>query len=407
MLQIKTVIISKIFISSQEEKEVVARELVNNGYKVYMYLNQDLFTFSKFDSENVSGFIIEPKQTLLESYFSCIVDSGCSSEECIIVDDNVDNIQIAKMTGCKICFNGLHPTENDPEDLNALDIIKTIIYYQNENSGIVKRTMFRKRINIIIPMMGSGLRLHSKMNKDTQKAYVDIMGKPMISWVIQNLKIDANYIFIIRSDSDTLPSNDTVGRGIDKLLLSLVPKCTIVRCEHKTEGQIGSILLAEKYINNNDPLIIANDNQWLDWDIEKMLGIFLFEKVDSLLELITFTSDGNHRYNYVELDDNNNVICIKQNRPITQLAMTDVYFWRRGEDFIRCAHRMTSLNKRIRGEFCTLLVVNELLDEIRDGVSVGKITLSECKSFITLQDHNDILQFKNYWISQVINGFDV
>ena len=87
MLQIKTVIISKIFISSQEEKEVVARELVNNGYKVYMYFNQDLFTFSKFDSENVSGFIIEPKQTLLESYFSCIVDSGCSSEECIIVDD--------------------------------------------------------------------------------------------------------------------------------------------------------------------------------------------------------------------------------------------------------------------------------------------------------------------------------
>lgn len=383
MLQIKTVIISKICTNSQEEKEVVARELVNNGYKVYMY---DLFTFSKYDSENVSGFIIEPKKTLLESYFSCIVDSGCSSEECIIVDNNVDNIQIAKMTGCKIYFNGCHFTENDLADLNALDIIKTIIYYQNENSGIVKRTMFRRRINIIIPMMGSGLRLHSKMDKDTQKAYVDIMGKPMISWVIQNLKIDANYIFIIRSDSN-----------IDKLLLSLVPKCTIIRCEHKTEGQIGSILLAEKYINNSDPLIIANDNQWLDWDIEKMLGIFLFKKVDSLLELITFTSDGNHRYNYVELDDNNNVICIKQNRPITQLAITDVYFWRRGEDFIRCAHRMTSLNKRIRGEFCTLLVVNELLDEIRNGVSVGKITSSECKSFMTFQDTNDIMQFENYW----------
>jgi hypothetical protein len=68
---------------------------------------------------------------------------------------------------------------------------------------------------------------------------------------------------------------------------------------------------------------------------------------------------------------------------------------------------MTSFNKRIRGEFCTLLVVNELLDEMRDGVSVGKITSSECKSFITLQDHNDIMQFENYWISQVKNGFDV
>jgi hypothetical protein len=223
MLQIKTVIISKVFIGSQD----VARELVNNGYIVYIRSkNDDLFTFLKIDSENVEctfnssneEFVRQPKQTLLESYFSCIVDSGCSSEECIIVDNNLDDIQIAKMTGCKICNGCLHT-----------DIIKTIIYYENENSGVVKRTMFRKRINIVIPMMGSGLRLHGQ---GTEKAYVDIMGKPMISWVIQNLKIDANYIFIIRSDSD----NDT---GIDKLLLSLVPKCKIVRCEYKTEGQIG------------------------------------------------------------------------------------------------------------------------------------------------------------------------
>lgn len=392
MLQIKTVIISKVFIGSQE----AAKELINNGYNVYLIngepIDSESFTFSKIDSGNIVC-----KPTLLESYFSCIVDSGCSSEECIIVDNNQDNIQIAKKTGCKICFI-------DDTLSSALDIIRTIIYYQNENSGIVKRTMFRKGINIVIPMMGSGLRLHQQgalLQQGTEKTYLDIMGKPMISWVIQNLKIDANYIFIIRSDSDT------VGRGIDKLLLSLVPNCKIVRCEHKTGGQIESILLAEKYINNSDPLIVANDNQWLDWDIEKMLDIFLFQKVDSLLDLITFTSDGNHRYNYIKLDDDNNVIFIKQNCPITQLAMTDVYFWRRGEDFIRCAHKMTSFNKRIRGEFCTLLVVNELLDEIQDGVSVGKITSSECKSFITLQDHNDIMQFENYWISQVKNGFDV
>lgn len=398
MLEIKTVIISKVFEGSHE----AAKELINNGYNVYLINDQptESFTFSKIDSDNIVC-----KQTLLESYFSCIVDSGCSSEECIIVDNKHDNIQIAKKTGCKICFL---PSNTDALDTasntDALDIIRTIIYYQNENSGIVKRTMFRKGINIVIPMMGSGLRLHQQgtlLQQGTEKTCMEktcmeIMGKPMISWVIQNLKIDATYIFIIRSDSD-----------IDKLLLSLVPKCKIVRCEHKTGGQIESILLAEKYINNDDPLIVANDNQWLDWDIEKMLDIFLFQKLDSLLDLITFTSDGNHRYNYIKLDDDNNVVFIKQNCPITQLAMTDVYFWRRGKDFIRCAHRMTSFNKRIRGEFCTLLVVNELLDEMRDGVSVGKITSSECKSFITLQDHNDIMQFENYWISQVKNGFDV
>lgn len=407
MLQIKTVIINKCL---QEVYDIVV-ELYNKGYNVYTVENilpPNEGTFVKFKGCirvcQIEKVLPIKQMTLLESYFSCIVDTGCSSEECMIVDDNVDNIQIAKKTGCKICF--IDKDFNKGTLSSASDILRTINYYQNENSGIVKRTMFKKGINIVIPMMGSGLRLHTgtlpsnegtlPSNEGTEKVYLDIMGKPMISWVIQNLKIDATYIFIIRSDSN-----------IDKLLLSLVPKCKIVRCEHKTEGQIGSILLAEKYINNSEPLIVANDNQWLDWDIEKMLDIFLFQKVDSLLDVITFTSDGNHRYNYIKLDDDNNVMFIKQNCPITQLAMTDVYFWRRGEDFIRCAHKMTSYNKRIRGEFCTLLVVNELLDEIRDGISVGKITSSECKSFITLQDYNDIIQFENYWISQVKNGFDV
>jgi dTDP-glucose pyrophosphorylase len=401
MLRIKTIIIHK---SLREVYDIVIR-LYSNGYNVYTW-DKGKDTFIKFKGGirvcKIERDLSTKKMTLLESYFSCIVDSRCSSEECMIVDDNDDNIRIAKMTGCKIYFiDDTLPSNDIKGTLPSNDIkgiIDTIIYYQNENSGIVKRTMFKKRINIVIPMMGSGLRLNQGMANglNKEKAYVDIMGKPMISWVIQNLKIDANFIFIVKFDSD-----------IDKLLSSLVPECKIIKCENKTEGQIGSILLAEKYINNDYPLIVANDNQWLDWDIEKMLDTFLFKKVSSLLELITFTSDGNHRYNYVELDDNDNVVLIKQNRPITQLAITDVYFWRHGKDFIRCAHKMTSLNKRIRGEFCTLLVVNELLDEIRDGVSFGKITSSECKSFTTFQDHNDIMQFENYWISGVKNAIDI
>lgn len=365
MLQIKIIILNKAI--------DLAEELYHNGYIVYT-LNQTQFL--KYGTET---------ETEIKNEISCIIDSGYSPEECLLVDDNTTRIGMAKMTGCKICL-----LRSDCEEPPMSCILKTIMYYQNENCGVVKRTMFKKRVNIVIPMMGIGLRLHNNI----EKGYTDIMGKPMISWVIQNLQIDATYIFIVKFDSD-----------IDKLLVSLVPGCKIIKCDHKTEGQIGSILLAEQYINNSDPLIVANDNQWLDWDIEKMLTAFLFDKVDSLLEIITFTSDGNHRYNYVELDDNNNVILIKQNRPITQVAITDIYFWRRGEDFIRCAHRMTSFNKRIRGEFCTMLVVNELLDEIRDNVSIGKITTSHCKHFAKFEDCNDLLQFQNYWISHVNGGF--
>ena len=82
MLEIKTVIISKVFEGSQE----AVKELINNGYDVYLINGEptESFTFSKIDSNNIVC-----KPTLLESYFSCIVDSGCSSEECIIVDNGL------------------------------------------------------------------------------------------------------------------------------------------------------------------------------------------------------------------------------------------------------------------------------------------------------------------------------
>lgn len=385
MLQIKVVVINK---NLKDVYDTVI-ELFNSGYIVYTISNNTLYKFKNgikaCSITSINDVDSNIKTSLLDLYFKCIAESGCSVSECIIVDDNFEDLKIARMTGCNICLE-------DMKSINALSIIKSIIYYQDENRGILKPTMFQKRINIVIPMMGVGLRLHS----NTEKGYVDIMDKPMISWVIQNLKIDANYVFIINNTSD-----------IDKLLLSLVPGCKIVRCKHKTEGQIGSIIMAEKYINNDAPLIVANDNQWLDWDIETMIFDFLLGNADNLLQIVTFISDGNHKYNYLKLDDDNNVVFIKQNIPITELAMTDVYFWRRGQDFIRCAHKMTSMNKRIRGEFCTMMVVNELFDEINDDKITGKITASQAKYFTTLQDMNEIDQFKNYWISNVKCGFDL
>ena len=383
MLQIKVVIINK---KLKDVYDTVI-ELFNSGYIVYTISDNTEYKFIngvKLCKINPDSKI---KKSLVDLYFKCIVESRCSVSECIIVDDNFEDLKIARMTGCNICF------VEDTQNINALTIIKSIIYYQDENRGILKPTMFQKRINIVIPMMGAGLRLH--IDNVKEMGYIDIMDKPMISWVIQNLKIDANYVFIINNTSD-----------IDKLLISLVPGCKIVRCEHKTEGQVGSIIMAGKYINNDAPLIVANDNQWLDWDIEKMIFDFLLGNTDNLLQIVTFISDGNHKYNYLKIDDDNNVIFIKQNIPITELAMTDVYFWRHGKDFIRCAHKMTSMNKRILGEFCTMMVVNELFDEINNDKITGKITAAQAKYFTNLQDTNEIDQFKNYWISNIKCGFD-
>lgn len=407
MLKIQTIIINKKLTDLAD----TVVELFNMGYTVYTTelcsLTKDelqSFYLHKFNN-GIKTCKINPvsktKMTLQELYFKCIIESKCSPNECIIVDNDFEYLKIAKKTGCNICFSN---------EINMLNILKSIIYYQNENCGILKKTMFEKRINIVIPMMGKGLRLNNSENrldwqgkepiddKVLDKALIDVMGKPMISWVIQNLKIDANYIFIIPNTFSNL----------DKLLISMVPECKIIKCDRKTEGQVGSILLAEEFINNDLPLIVANDNQWLDWDIEEMMFEFLLNKrqEDTLLQIVSFLSNGDNRYNYIKVDEDDNVIYIKQNLPITPLAMTDVYFWKSGKDFLRCSHKMTSTNKRLEGEFCTMFVTNELLNEINNNEISGKIKNVECKYFANIQDRNDINQFENYWVSNVKMGFE-
>ena len=73
------------------------------------------------------------------------------------------------------------------------------------------------------------------------KPIIEIKNKPMIQWVIDSLKINANYIFIIQKEHQEK-------FNIKSVLKILKPDCQIIELDHVTEGAACTTLLAKKYI---------------------------------------------------------------------------------------------------------------------------------------------------------------
>jgi dTDP-glucose pyrophosphorylase len=307
------------------------------------------------------------------------------------------------LKSCKYLY--INSYYSNINELSGYNIMETIKYYEYPNTGILKKTALKKNINIVIPMAGEGRRFLTNPRDTTPKLLRDICNTPIISWTLNNIRIDANYIFILRETPYTIRLKD--------ILRSMIPDCHIIITKTSTQGSACSILLAENLINKSIPLLVANDNQWLDWDPEEFVLDFLVKREEECakVKLATFISNGSHRFKYVQLDDHENIVYVRHDKPISQFAITGISIWRNGEDFVRCAHKMISSNKRINGEFCLDLITNEMLDEIKrekeeisDKEQLDKeiqktnfVIKREYEFFTSLQDHDDVYNFTHYW----------
>ena len=382
-LQDKNIEISEI----SDKFKCLILDLKNRGYIIYGVANSSVKDLNReINKLGCRGLMqthsSNDKILLRDHYLQIIQENDYDIKQMLVIDSDYVDICIARKIGISVCLTSA-------ASFSSEYILSSISYYQNENSGVCKKTPFQKNINIVIPIMGENLRFKTSSYRN-ERNLIDMMDKPIFVWVINNLQIDANYIFIVREHLCRL-------HNFHKILSSIVPNCTVIQSE-KTEGNAGSILLAERFIDNDLPVIVINDNQWLNWDVETYITDFLLKET-ALLQIITFVSNGSNRYKYIQPDqDNKTVLYTSLNRQISEYALTEVYFWRSGKDFIRYTHKMTSRNQRILGELCTTLVANELFDEINNGTAKKHSVIHRpCDNYFIFQDPNDITVFENWY----------
>jgi len=116
------------------------------------------------------------------------------------------------------------------------------------------------KINVVIPMAGLGSRF-SKVGYNKPKPFIDVLGKPMIERVIENLKIEnATYILIARKEH--IESEREILKELEKKYHII-----LVGIDQVTEGAICTVLHTRKYINNDVPLLLANcDTNLMKWN---------------------------------------------------------------------------------------------------------------------------------------------
>jgi dTDP-glucose pyrophosphorylase len=201
--------------------------------------------------------------------------------------------------------------------------------------------------------------------------------KPMIQVVIENLNIKANYIFIVQKEHYEKYNLETV--------LNLIqPGCTIIQTEGVTQGAACTTLLAKDYINNDNPLIIANSDQYIEWDSNNTLYAFTTEGIDG--GIITFKST-HPKWSYAKLDEKGFVYEVAEKQPISDNATVGVYYWKQGKSYVDSAEKMIDKNIRVNNEFYVCPVFNQLIQQ------GGKVRIKEIKKMWGLGTPEDLHHF--------------
>ena len=115
-------------------------------------------------------------------------------------------------------------------------------------------------------MVGAGSRFQ-KEGYTVPKPLIEVAGKTLIEHSIDSFNIpDAKFIFITRDFHK--PEHNKL---LSNILKKKRPESKEIRLKRITSGATESALAARDLINNNEPLVIYNCDQLINWDSEDFL----------------------------------------------------------------------------------------------------------------------------------------
>ena len=138
----------------------------------------------------------------------------------------------------------------------------------------------------------------------------------------------------------------------------MAPGCEIVTIDHITEGAACTVLLAEKFINNDDPMMIANSDQFVDTDINEYIDAM--GNADGLI--MTMPAD-DPKWSFIKFDEEGYVTMVREKEVISNEATVGIYNYAHGRDFVKYAHQMIEKNIRVNNEFYVAPVYNEMIED--------------------------------------------
>ena len=214
-------------------------------------------------------------------------------------------------------------------------------------------------LNIVLPMAGRGSRFVDAGYKKP-KPLIDVNGKPMIQVVIENLRPSRSHRFIFICQASHVEEYH-----LTSLLRGLAPDCEIIAINEITEGAACTVLLAKHLIDNADPLMIANSDQYIDIDINNYLGA---QDTRALDGMIMTMKAKDQKWSFARVDSQGLVEEVREKEVISDDATVGIYNFASGDAFVQNASLMIERQDKQSGEYYVAPVYNYLISA---GLKIG------------------------------------
>jgi HAD superfamily hydrolase (TIGR01509 family) len=307
-----------------------------------------------------------------EIYLKCILKAGVSPRQTLVIEDSHHGRKAALESGSHLC-----PVV-DTEDV-TLEKIDSYLNSINDEEDSQPGWQGGK-MNVLIPMAGAGTRFQ-KAGYTFPKPLIEIDGKPMIQIVKENLNIEARHIFIVQEEHYEK-------YNLNYLLKLISPGCVIIQADGLTEGAACTTLLASEFINNDEPLLISNSDQYVEWDSNQFMYSMMADQIDAGMATFSATHP---KWSFAKLDSNGFVSEVAEKKPISNIATCGIYYWKKGADYIKYAEQMIEKNIRVNNEFYVCPVFNEA---IKDGKKIKTFSIDRMWGLGTPEDLNNFLRNK-------------
>tara|TARA_R110001592_G_scaffold255255_1_gene518777 strand:- start:3431 stop:4789 length:1359 start_codon:yes stop_codon:yes gene_type:complete len=297
-----------------------------------------------------------------QMYWEAMSAFKANPENTLIIEDSPNGLLAAQRSGANVW------RVKSPQEIT----IKTFTSHLSGNKKLMTTRWQDSNLNVLIPMAGAGSRFQAA-GYTFPKPLIEVRGQPMIQTVVENLNCESPHTFIVQKSHRNKYNLDT--------LLNLIsPDCHIIEADGITEGAACTTLLSKDVINNDQPLLIANSDQYVDWDASEFL--YKMQEQDADAGILTFKST-HPKWSFAKVDDNGSVTEVAEKNPISDIATVGIYYWKKGSDYVKYTEQMIEKNIRHNNEFYVCPVFNEA---IKDGKVVKTFNIEKMWGLGTPED---------------------
>lgn len=239
-------------------------------------------------------------------------------------------------------------------------------------------------MNILYPIAGFGTRFKNN-GYDIPKPLVEVNGKTLLEYSIKTLDIEGNYIFV-----SLLYENGIYNEQIETIINKCCINPKIIWLKEPTKGAAETCLKAEALINTQEPIIVTNVDQYLNWCSEDFIQHITKTDVDGCVSLYDHDDivvGQPSKYAFVSLDANQYALEFREKFAISNNALNGIHYWKCGFDFVYSLKQMINDDIRVNNEYYISPSYNYLIKNNKR-INTYKMSQSQYRSLGSPEEIN-------------------